>query len=162
MRYLLLSLILFIIVAIPVAQGQDVVYLIRHAEQELYLEDPPLTYAGHQRAKAWATIFRDADIKVIYTTKKVRTKQTGEAIAQELNVPLEAISRRDVDGLVNRVRKEHAEDAVLVISHTRTVPKLVEAFGYSTNGTIERDDYDNLFVIVPEGESEATVLRLRY
>ena len=51
MRYPLLSLILFIIVAIPVAQGQDVVYLIRHAEQELYLDDPPLTYVRTSACK---------------------------------------------------------------------------------------------------------------
>ncbi len=165
MRYRLIGIILFIpfsFSALPIAHAQQAIYLIRHAEQMLDVEDPPITEAGQQRAKAWASILRDADLKVIYTSKKRRTKQTGEPIAQALKVPLETMSRKDVAGLVDRLRTRHADDAVLIISHTRTIPKLVKALGYSEDGTIQRDDYDNLFVIVPEGDNDATVLRLRY
>ena len=165
MRYRLISimlLILFSIPALPIAHAQQAIYLIRHAEQMLDVEDPPITRAGQQRAKAWANILRDADIKVIYTSKKRRTKQTGAPIAEALKVPLETMLRKDVAGLVDRLRTRHADDAVLVIGHTRTIPKLVKALGYSEDGTIQRGDYDNLFVIVPEGENVATVLRLRY
>lgn len=165
MRHRLIGTILVILCSVsllPVAHAQQVVYLIRYAEQALDVEDPPLTEVGHQRAKAWASILRDAGIKVIYTSKKRRTRQTGEHIAQALNVPLETMPRRDVAGLVNRLRTRHVDDAVLIISHTRTVPKLVKELGHSEEGTIEREDYDNLFVIVPEGKNDATVLRLRY
>jgi broad specificity phosphatase PhoE len=127
------------------------------------VEDPPLTDDGLNRAKTWATIFRDAGIDVIYTSKKVRTKQTGAPIADELNIPLKMMSRRDIDGLVNQVRKEHSDDVVLIVSHSKTLPKLVEAFAPSATGpAIKKSDYDNLFVIVPRGEKDATVLRLRY
>ena len=165
MRYHLLSLILFTIsvTVTAAAQAQEAVFLIRHAEQMLDVEDPPLTDAGLNRAKAWATIFRDAGIDVIYTSKKVRTKQTGAPIADELNLPIKTMSRRDVDGLVNQVRKEHSDDVVLIVSHSKTIPKLVEAFVPSAKGpAIEKGDYDNLFVIVPKGENDAKVLRLRY
>lgn len=163
MRYRLLGVILLIILATPATHAQQGVFLIRHAEQVLDVEDPPLTEDGLGRAKTWATIFRDAGIKVIYTSKKVRTKQTGEAIAQKLNLPLETVPRRDVTGLVDRIRKEHADDVVLIISHSITIPKLVGAFApFVEPPRIERDDYDSLFVIVPEGEDDARVLRLRY
>ena len=163
MRYHLLSLILFTISVTAVAQAQEAVFLIRHAEQMHDVEDPPLTDDGLNRAKAWATIFRDLGIDVIYTSKKVRTKQTGAPIADELNLPLKTMSRSDVSGLVNQVRKDHSDDVVLIISHSKTIPKLVEAFVPSAKGpAIEKDDYDNLFLIVPKGENEATVLRLRY
>jgi broad specificity phosphatase PhoE len=165
MRYRLIGsilLILFSFSALPVAHAQQAVYLMRHAEQVLDVEDPPLTEVGHQRAKAWAGILRDAGIKVIYTSKKRRTRQTGEHIAQALNIPLETISRRDVAGLVNRLRTRHADDVVLVISHTRTIPKLFKELGHSEDVTIQRDDYDNLFVIVPKSENDLIVLRLRY
>ena len=162
MRFRDLNLILLALsIALP-ATAQEVVYVIRHAEQMLDIEDPPLTEEGQVRAKHWATVFRDAGLDVIITTKKVRTQQTGAAIAEALNVPVEEISRRDVTGLVSRVRLHHSKNAVLVISHTKSIPKLVEAFGHSTNGRIEREDYDNLFVIVPRAENDATVLRLRY
>ncbi len=165
MRYKLIGIvpvILFSFSALPPAHAQEVVYLIRHAEQVLDVEDPPLTEVGHQRAKAWAAILRDANIKVIYTSKKRRTKQTGEPIAQDLNILLETMPRRDVVGLVDRLRTRHADDAVLIISHTRTIPKLVKELGHSEEVTIERDDYDNLFIIVPQTESDPLVLRLRY
>ncbi len=165
MRYRLIGIILailFSLSALPAAHAQEVVYLIRHAEQALDIEDPPLTEAGHQRAKAWAGILRDAGIKVVYTSKKRRTKQTGEPIAQALNIPLETMPRRDVAGLVDRLRARHADDVVLIISHTRTIPRLVKELGHSEDVTIERDDYDNLFIIVPQSENDPLVLRLRY
>jgi phosphohistidine phosphatase SixA len=165
MRYKLMSIILpiwFSVCALPAAHAQEVVYLIRHAEQAKDVEDPPLTQAGHQRAKSWADILRDTGIDVVYTSKKTRTKETGETIAQALNVPMETMSRKDVTGLANRLRTQHADDAVLVISHTRTVPKLVKEIGHSENGTIDRADYDNLFIIVPKSNGDPIVLRLRY
>lgn len=163
MRYHLFSLILFTISVTAVAQAQEAVFLIRHAEQMLDVEDPPLTDEGQNRAKAWASIFRDAGLDVIYTSKKVRTKQTGAPIGSELNIPLKTMSRRDVTGLVNQIRKEHGDDVVLIVSHSKTLPKLVEAFVPSAKGpAIEKGDYDNLFVIVPKGENDATVLRFRY
>lgn len=145
------------------AYADQVVFLIRHAEQVRDVEDPPLTEAGQQRAKTWASVLRDADLEVVYTSKKRRTMQTGEPIAKALNVPMVTMSRKDVQGLVDRIRKENADDAVLIISHTRTIPKLVKAFGsLDDDGTINRDDYDNLFVIVPRQQDDATVFRLRY
>jgi len=163
MRYRLLSVIAVFIFATTVSHAQQGVFLIRHAEQARDVEDPPLTEDGLARAKIWAAILRDAGLKVIYTSKKVRTKQTGEAIAQTLNVPLETMSRRDVTGLVNRVRKHHADDVVLIISHSKLIPKLLAGFApFADHPMIKQDDYDNLFVIVPEGEDDATILRLRY
>lgn len=163
MRHHVFSLILFMISVFAIAQAQEAVFLVRHAEQVHDVEDPPLTDEGLNRAKAWAGIFRDAGIDVIYTSKKVRTRQTGTAIADELNVPLKMMSRRDITGLVDRVRVEHGDDVVLIVSHSKTIPRLVEAFAPSVEGPkIEKDDYGNLFVIVPRGEKDASVLRLRY
>ena len=165
MRYKLIGIILIILssfAALPAAHAQKVVYLIRHAEQVLDVDDPPLTVAGHQRAKAWAGILRDAGIKVVYTSKKRRTKQTGEPIAQALNIPLETMPRRDVAGLVDRLRTRHADDAVLIVGHSRTIPKLVKELGHSEEVTIERDDYDSLFIVVPQSERDPLVVRLRY
>lgn len=165
MRYKLIGIIpviLFSFSTLPPAHAQEVVYLIRHAEQVLDVEDPPLTEAGHQRAKAWAAILRDANIKTIYTSLKRRTKQTGESIAQALNIPVEPMSRRDVAGLVDRLRTRHADDAVLIVSHSRIIPKLLSELGHLEDVTIVPDDYGSLFILVPQSESDPLVLRLRY
>jgi hypothetical protein len=52
MRYRSISIILLILYSfstLPIARAQEVVYLVRHAEQVLDAEDPPLTEAGQQR-----------------------------------------------------------------------------------------------------------------
>jgi len=163
MRYGFLSFILLVISATPLAYAQEAIFLIRHAEQVHDVEDPPLTEDGFDRAKNWATVFRDAGIKMIFTSKKIRTKQTGEVIAEELNIPLQKVSRRDINGLVDQIRKEHADDLVLIVTHSKTLPKLLKAFAPSGEyPTIKPDDYDNLFIIVPKENAEPTVMRLRY
>jgi broad specificity phosphatase PhoE len=163
MRYGFLSFILLIISATPLAYAQEAIFLIRHAEQMLDVEDPPLTEAGFDRAKTWATVFRDAGIKMIYTSKKMRTHQTGKVIAQALNIPLQKVSRRDIDGLVNQVREAHVDDLVLIVTHSKTLPKLLQAFApFGEYPVIKPDDYGNLFIVVPKGKAEPTVMRLRY
>ena len=165
MRYRLIGVVLVILFgffAQPAAHAEQVVYLIRHAEQVLDVEDPPLTNAGLRRAKAWAGILRDAGIRVIYITKKRRTKQTGKPIAEALNIPLKTMPRRDVAGLVDRVRTEHAGDAVLIIGHSGTIPRLLSELGYSKDVLIKKSDYDSLFIVVPKSEGDPIVLRLRY
>ena len=163
MRYGFLGFVLLLISTIPLAYAQEAIFLIRHAEQVHDVEDPPLTEDGLGRAKTWATVFRDAGIKMIYTSKKMRTKQTGEVIAEELNIPLQEVSRRDINGLVDQIRKEHADDLVLIVSHSKILPKLLQAFApFGEYPTIKPDDYDNLFIVVPKGEVEPTVIRLRY
>ena len=165
MQYRLIGIILAILFsfsALPPAHAQEVVYLIRHAEQVLDVEDPPLREAGHQRAKAWAAVLWDANIKVIYTSEKRRTKQTGKPIAQALNVPMKTMPRRDVSGLVDRLRTRHAEDAILIVGHSYTIPKLLDKLGRPAGYPIRSEDYGSLFIVVPQSESGPLVLRLRY
>lgn len=73
------------------------------------------------------------------------------------------MSRKDLNGLVNQVRKQHSDDVVLIVSHSKLIPGLVEAFVPSATGpAIDKSDYDNLFVKVPRGENAGRVLRLGY
>jgi phosphohistidine phosphatase SixA len=164
MRYKLIGIILVILFsfsALPVAHAQEVIYFMRHAEQVLDVEDPPLTEVGHRRAEAWASILRNAGIKVVYTSKKKRTRQTGEPIAKALNIPLESMPRSDVAGLVDRLRTGD-DEAVLIISHIRTIPKLFKELGVSETVEIPRDEYGNLIIVVLETKNDPIVLRLGY
>jgi phosphohistidine phosphatase SixA len=166
MRYQLLGFILLIISATPAIHAQEAIFLIRHAEQMLDVEDPPLTDAGNKRAKAWAGILEKANIKAVYTSKKRRTKQTGEFIAQALNIPIESIPRKEVTRLVNKIRIQNADERVLIVTHSRQMPKIFKELGLSTEvaekASFSKAEYGNLFVFVPEGEDGGMVLQLRY
>ena len=148
--------------ALQTADAGQVIFLVRHAEQELDVEDPALTEAGHKRAQALAGTLKDAGVQIVYTSETRRTRQTAEPIVQALNITHEIMPRRDIEGLIHRIRTRHPNDEVLIVSHTRTIPLLLRELGYSENVSLARDEYDNLFVIVPKGKDESVVLRLRF
>jgi len=166
MRIQFYTLVLLIIFATPPSYAQEAIFLIRHAEQMIDVEDPPLTEVGQKRAMAWADILQKSDIKVVYTSKKRRTKQTGEPIAQALNIPSQSVSRKDVSQLVDLIRTQNANDRVLIVSHTRQMPKIFKELGLSAEvikkATFTKAEYGNLFIFVPEGEDGGKVLQLRY
>lgn len=158
--------ILLIIFATPACQVHEPIFLIRHAEQMIDVEDPPLTEAGQKRARAWADILEKSDIKIVYTSKKRRTIQTGEPIAQALNIPTRTVSRKDVSELVDLVRTQHKDDRVLIVSHTRQLPKIFKELGLPEEAAekhaISRDEYGNLFIFLPAAKTEGKVIQLRY
>jgi broad specificity phosphatase PhoE len=165
-----------LVAPIPFAEAQQVIFLVRHAEQAPDNDDPALTEAGHRRAQALAQVLKDAGISVIYTTERRRGIQTAEPIAKLLNIEPKRLPMQDSagidpslnrDGLISRLRSEHAHDRVLVVSHSWTLPRLLKALGHPVDITIagtptSRSEYDNLFVIIPKGDSNPLVLRLRY
>jgi len=114
-------------------------------------------------AEAWADILRDVDIRKVYTSNKLRTKQTDEHIARKLKIAVAAMPRRDIVGLEDKICKEHTDEAVLIVSHHSKIPRLVKKFApLAENFKIEDDDCGSLFIISPEESGEAAVFRIRY
>ena len=166
MRYRFYTLVLLIIFATHPSHAQEAIFLIRHAEQMIDVEDPPLTEAGHKRATAWADILKKSGIRAVYTSKKRRTKQTGESIAQALDIPLESVPRKEVTRLVEKIRTQNAGERVLIVTHSRQMPKIFKELGLSAEvsekTTFTKAEYGNLFIFIPAGEDGGMVLQLRY
>jgi broad specificity phosphatase PhoE len=74
------------------AAGQQVVFMVRHAERAASpapappaghmsmtaaADDPPLSPAGQERAARLAAMLRSSDIRHIFTTEFLRTRQTA-------------------------------------------------------------------------------------
>ena len=158
---LISTLILGLLVAAPTAEAQEAIFLVRHTEEaESVYPDPPLTEAGQRRAKALAGVLKEAGIDVIFVSERRRADQTGELVAKALHVKVKEVLRRDIDELMIQLRTEHARDRVLIVSHSLIIPRLLRALGHSEGVVI--DEYDNLFVVVPQAKGEPLVLRLRY
>jgi Histidine phosphatase superfamily (branch 1) len=147
------------------AEAQQVIFLVRHAEQAPRIDpddDPALTEVGHRRAQALAQVLKDAGIGVIYTNENRRSIQTAEPISKLLNIESRRLLLRDPDGLIARLRSQHVHDRVLFVSGSLTIPRLLKAWGYHRHNDYGNKEYDNLFVIIPKGDSNPLVLRLRY
>ncbi|MGH9671155.1 MAG: SixA phosphatase family protein, partial [Terriglobales bacterium] len=140
------------------------IFLVRHAEK-LYDSDEtyiPLSKDGQARAEALARLLKDAGITAIYSTQTVRTLSTVRPLSLALQLKVTVADQRNADGLVARIRKQNAKDIVLVVGHANTVPEILRALGYPEEVRIAANEFDNLFVVLPNGSNPPTVLRLRY
>lgn len=138
-----------------------VILLVRHAEKALDEgDDPSLTAAGTSRANALAHVAREAGVSTLYSTTYQRTRLTAEPLANALGLSVQTLPAKDTEGLVKKLRTEHAGETVLVSGHSNTVPAVLRALGADYEDLDERD-YDNLFVayLSPNGEVTVTLLQ---
>jgi len=148
------------------AHAQQAVILVRHAElQGAAMAEPKqlaLSEAGEARAKRLATMLKDSGVGAIYVTDFVRTQKTAEPLAREINKEPTVLPKGDPGELVERLRKNHGGQTVVLVGHTGTLPGLLKAFGHPVEIKIEPDDFSNMFVVIPKSDGPPTVLRLRY
>ncbi len=161
---ILVGFLIYFIFAPPLAiEAQQVILLLRHAEQAPDVEEPPLTEVGQRRARVLAEMFKDAGINAIYTNPRLRSIQTAEPLAKTLNVESKVlpVRRDDVEGLIHALRT-HPRDRVLIVTGSLNIPHILKALGHPVDVTIPPFEYDNLFVIFPKSDGPPVVLRLRY
>jgi len=159
----LVSLALSLFSALCLADAQQVVFLVRHGEQASGANgDAPLAEAGQRRARALVTVLKDAGLTAIYVSEFQRTMQTAEPLAQALQIEPTRLPRGDIEGLINRLRTQHADGRVLIVSHSLTIPHVLKAFGHPEEVVIQREEYDRLFVIVPKPAGPPLVFGLQF
>ena len=97
------------------------------------------------------------------TTASVRsaTKPASESpsAAAGSGLPITAVPTTEdyVTDVVDWIRIQHVGQTVLVVSHSNTVPWLMEALGASPVPTIEEEQYDRLFVVTVTATGAVTV-----
>ena len=142
------------------ADAQEVVFVIRHAEKQDAGADPGLTEAGRMRANAWARMLGKAGVEFVVTTDARRTRETGGIIAESLGIAREEAPMADVAGLIDLLTFDHAEDKVLVVGHTETIPAILSHLGVAGTFEIDQDDYANMFIVTSR-DDEARLVNLR-
>jgi hypothetical protein len=67
---------------------------------------------------------------------------------------------------VDKIRIQNANERVLIVTHSRQMPKIFKELGLSAEAsekaTFTKAEYGNLFIFVPEEEDGGMVLQLRY
>ena len=154
------ALALLIIPTVAAAQGA--VFVVRHAERADASADSLLSGVGETRAIHLATILKDAGITQIFTTDRRRTVQTAAPLAAVLQLTPTALPASDLEALFTRLRDATPHDRVLVIGHSNTLPEILRRVGVTTSVAIGDTEYDNLFMVIPQGGSAALFVRLRY
>lgn len=145
----------------PAVAAQERAFIIRHAEKEATGADPGLTAAGREMASNWSRMLASAGIDIVLHTDARRSRETGSIIAQALGVGRSETAMADVAGLFDLLEFDHAEDNVLIVAHTETIPGILARLGVEENVRIASDDYRNLFAVTFGESGEASLVRLR-
>ena len=104
----------------------------------------------------------EVGISAIYTSEALRTIQTAEPLAEALHIKSQVHLGDDVDGLISELKSNHPNERVLIVGHWSTIPFILKALGASEDVTIERSEFDNLFVVLPRAGRAPTLLHLHY
>jgi phosphohistidine phosphatase SixA len=149
--------------------GSTTVIVIRHAEKDLSVSvaDPPLTQAGEARAALLARMFGDArvlgHVDAIYVSPALRNRLTAAPLAARLGITVTVAPADDPRGLARRALREHSGGRVLIVGHTDTVPRIVEALsGNPRIPEIEDREYGTMYIVTVPRIGHANVLRLNY
>jgi broad specificity phosphatase PhoE len=154
-----LFLFVFIVGAalLDTAEAQRSVIVMRHAERLDSSSDSPLSKVGEASAARLVSQFKYLGIKAIFVTEFARTAQTAEPLARSLGLKPIVVPAADPASLVQRLRSQHANDVVLVIGHSNTIPRILKDLGAKEEVVITDDQYNDVYIFTP---GSSVLLRL--
>jgi broad specificity phosphatase PhoE len=150
------------------SQATTTIIFVRHAEQTNHDEaNPPLSDAGERRVAELTRQLVDADvvagIDAIYSTFYKRSVETAQPLADRLNIPVMTYDADDTEQVLETILKAHKGEIILVVGHSNTVPVLIANLGASKKvPPIERDEFDNIYIISIPWFGKTKTIRLRY
>ena len=143
------------------------VVLVRHAEKAANpKDDPPLTKAGQERARALVDALKDARVTAIITSDAQRTRETAQPLAEALGLKPVVVGlgrsgpKAHADAVAAELRRL-AGGVVVVVDHSDTIPLIIAALGGPRVAEIPSKEYADFFVLTP-GPSGVRLVRARY
>jgi phosphohistidine phosphatase SixA len=159
---LLISIAALVVCCAGAAVAQEAVYVVRHAERADQSADSLLSPAGTARAGKLAMMLKSAGITHVFTSNLRRTIDTAAPLAAALQLTAQQVPSANTAALAAKISALGPHDHVLVVGHSNTVPDLLRALHVDATVTIADEEYDNLFIVVPQTNRAATLLRLKY
>jgi broad specificity phosphatase PhoE len=159
---LLLHAFIVALALAPPARAQEAIYIVRHAERLNQSPDSPLSTEGVGRAYRLRDMLRSAGVTHIFTSDLARAIETAKPLADALRLAPQQLPGAQLQALVSRLAALKPPDRALVVGHSNTLPELLRALGITTPVTIADNDYDNLFVVIPQKESAPVLLGLKF
>ncbi len=173
----------------PITAQETLLLFVRHAEKQTESGNPDLTERGLARAEALAEIAQEWDVRGVYSTDFCRTAQTAQPTAVRMGIPVSVQSTGGADAgiddcdpaiehltffldpsvasaadLLSWILDQHAGQAVLVVGHSNTVPRLLARIGAGSFAAIEitEDQYDRLYMVTYAPGQRPTMVERSY
>jgi phosphohistidine phosphatase SixA len=176
-RLRLIPIIGYTVVALGLAyflaeRMSTTVIFVRHADTDASMagpdDDPPLNARGRQRAELLADFLEDVDVtgsvNAIYASDKRRTQETAAPLAKRLDIPVQIADHLDAEGFMDRVRREHGGEIVLIVSHSNTIQPLIDELHGSKNlKPFAPDEFNRLYIVtIPRPVGKVKTLQFFY
>jgi broad specificity phosphatase PhoE len=146
-----------------IASAQSTIFISRHADRLGTEPDPALTAVGEKQAEALAHLLQNANIRHIYTTELLRTRQTAAPTAKSSSVKPVIVAQDRFDDLIARIRETATPaGATLVVGHRQTVPRIVKALTGKEITPLGSGEYGRLIVVTLFPDGASSILTLRY
>jgi len=144
---LLLFSLLLLLGACTSQNSPKTIYIVRHAEKQLVGNDPELAYVGGVRALKLSQILEKENIKHVFSTDYIRTRNTAKPTADKAGVEIEIYDPKNHDALVEELRKR--EGNILVVGHSNTVGQVANYFVGEGEKFADLTDleYDFIYVV---------------
>lgn len=158
MKNLLLLLSFVLVLGACSSKDQSkTIYIVRHAEKQLVGNDPDLAYVGGIRAQKLAQILKDQDIKHVFSTDYIRTRNTALPTAEDAGVPIQIYDPSNHDELVKQLKS--LEGNILVVGHSNTVSQLANYFVRESEKFADLTDLEYEFVYIVTLESNTSSVK---
>ena len=161
----LCAIVFLVLVLIPpagqAAEGDALVFLIRHAEKIDESRDPGLSEAGIQRSRDLARVLGDAGIQRIHSTDFIRTRDTVAPLASMLGLKVELYNWDDPAEFARSLKQ--GSQRHLVVGHSNTTLKLVGLLGGNPGTEIDHaGEHDRLYILTIDSHDKVNSLLIRY
>lgn len=144
------------------------VFVVRHAERESRDRDSDLSAAGVARAHALDSTLADARLTHVVVTEFRRTANTAAPAARRHGLtPVVVANQPDIAAhaaaVAAAVRAAGPYAVVLVVGHSNTVPKIVEALGGPARPDLCDQQYATMTIVQLGGSGDPPrVARVSY
>ena len=119
-----------------------------------------LTEKGIQRAENWVRIFEYVPFNSVYSTRTKRTLATAQPTVLEKNLKTLIYDSKNID--INQFVKNNKGKTILIVGHSNTTPRLVNALiGSEKYNDIPDDEFGNLYIVtIIDGIATSVVLKI--
>jgi broad specificity phosphatase PhoE len=149
------------------AQADRLVILVRHAEKAAEpRDDPHLSDAGRERAKALGAALASVPVSAVIVTQFRRTHETAAPVlsARGLTpiVPAGSGFGAHVNAVADSVRAQPPGSTILVVGHSNTIPAIIGALGGPKLKDLCDNEYATLFVLDLPASGAPRLIRASY
>ena len=121
------------------------IYLVRHSEKDISLNDPPLSDCGKQRSESLSHFFSDVPLEIIYSTNYTRTKMTALPTATSKDLSIKQYNPNQLLDF-SKLLIDSKRNA-LVVGHSNTTGILAGLLADKEIGEFGLNVYDRIYQI---------------